>query len=93
MISEEIKKAVERLTQQMVAKIGEDLYGDPDPEATEWWSAIRHVWKHQRKRRRAFLTLWMDDTLTNRNHYGLGGLATLYGGSSINVPVVYTSKK
>ena len=82
--------AVQAATRAMCERVSEDLYRDPDPEASEWWAAIRHVWKHQRKRRRAFLALWMDDTLRNRRPFSYDGLATLYGGSSIKVPVTYT---
>jgi hypothetical protein len=82
--------AIKAATTRMVEQVSEDLFRDPDPESTEWWNAIWHVWRYQRKRRRAFLTLWMDDTLTNRRTFGCDGLATLYGGSSIKVPVTYT---
>jgi len=84
----------ESITQKMVETISEDIFRDPDPEATEWWAAIRHVWRYQRKKKRAFLKLWMDDTLEHRNTvFGYDGLATVYGGTKIESPFVFDRKR
>jgi hypothetical protein len=67
----------------MAEQISKMLYMDFDPEATAWWSAIHYVWKHQRKSKRHFLKLWMDDTQAHRGPEQVcSGLAQLVQASS-----------
>lgn len=83
-----------RMEEILCAQLSEDMFRDHDPDATAWWAAIHHVWRHQRKTKRKFLKLWMDDTQDHRLPFGMVGLSTVYsGGSSIQIPLVTSEKK
>lgn len=73
----------------MAEAISNDIYKDHDPENTEWWNAVHTARKHQRKSRRKFFDLWLDELVKGRKTLDFTGLVGLQmsGGSSIYVPI------